>query len=253
MKRTFLLIGFLFLLIGNSVYGYTINDGTLVGRGITKPYNSALLWTDVIGNEFNTYGIDLSQDGSLLKIDIYTDFSGTFTGGTGDSSINLVAADLFLNLDGVSGYEFAVAFSDHDSFSKGSIYSVSSAFTSKNKLEEIPGWYYGEYWHSLDDSPIVQIETGSNKKDATLADYFPIALQSHEADYLWSLTIDLLDFNVDYKKDIGIFWATATCANDIIEGTAHVNPVPEPATMLLLGSGLIGLAGFGRKKFLKKG
>ena len=44
-------------------------------------------------------------------------------------------------------------------------------------------------------------------------------------------------------------WATLTYTQ--APDGASAKPIPEPATLLLVGAGLIGLAGFGRKKYFK--
>ena len=145
-----------------------------------------------------------------------------------------------------AGYNLGVAFSSHDGLTAGHLYSVTGWQTSdyhnpdvspnKQTLAIYPEGSFGYDYRS---GEIVTIGAGT--------DLGAVGFSHSGADWFVSLDVASLP---GYSGSVEFRWASATCANDIIVDSIGFTAVPEPATALLVGIGLVGLSGYGRKKML---
>jgi hypothetical protein len=110
--------------------------------------------------------------------------------------------------------------------------------------------YFGIWWGSVDTYNLLEFYNGSTLVASFTGSevIYPSAANGDQTAHSTNLYVNFLDL-----PDFNSFKMTSTIyafeADNIAVGNVSV---PEPSTMLLLGSGLIGLAGYGRKKFFKK-
>ena len=169
--------------------------------------------------------------------------------GSGD----YLSGDIFIDVDGLGtgpneyGYEYAIdvnwpslAYSIVKLDSDSVIQEIlSTGFNSSDPWNYLSGGELTGYGGVLDyETGLSDAYTGFSGNGAT---------NSHNA-----VGIDLSFLGAMEPGTEFTIHFTQSCGNDNLMGHGSTAPVPEPATMILFGSGLLGLAGVGRKNLKKK-
>jgi len=223
---------------GALCYDYTFAD--VVGDVTGAPLN------------YEIYGIDVVTTASNITFQLYTNYEqGVLLGG-----FLTCPGDLFIDAGGNGTYEYAVALTDHTSSTQpGATVTAQGLY---HNPAGVAARSSGFYWNGRGIDPNkwvsgVPVTIHDDQDPSHLAGAANVVWGSSDkdGDTRIDVTVALSLLGGFDPDNMGIRWAVATCGNDTIEGERHlVAAVPEPATALLVGTGLLVLAGYGRKKAL---
>ena len=188
----------------------------------------------VNGDFDDTIGISLADGGWA----VFDSIAG-WTKGEGTSGIEIQ----YNTIVDAHSPNFYVELDSHNGNNTNS--SMYQNVTLEAGSYELSFWYHARTNNSGDDNGIQAFIGG------TLIDSVS-KIASDQSDVweeiTWNFTIA---DRGDYALMFAAFGNDNTLGGFIDSVSLNAAPVPEPATMLLLGTGLVGLAGLGRKKFKK--
>ena len=196
-------------------------------------------WMDVVGpsNEFDIVSATLSLQSNGYHLSILTNWQPGFDSQT------IKTGDLFLATDNLAkNWNVAIVLDTNDpNRAAGTVY-YNPTITTSIQLFGSGGIYYGGQYDEADPNDVPVMGTSDETGSALVQWYLGYSGSLNMVDILLS------DINGFDPLSFQFLAASATCANDVIVGT-----VPIPGTLLLLGSGLLGMAGLGWRKVWKQG
>ena len=238
MKLKILLLSFLavFLLFGNALAtptvdgnfglpewaGYYAEDDWVGSGGYVSPG-----WG---GQDFDIEYLGLYIAGSTIFFGIQTGFD--LINGVDYGGAHYNPGDFFIDFGNNGSWDVGIDYTG----TNFTLYSNNLAYDNAAPFSQSSPW---------------QVTSGQTPVGSSFIGAYGWSNDGTDNHYVLEGSFSLYDYGLSaYLGQSATLHWTMSCGNDLLEVTSA--PVPEPSTMLLFGTGFLGLAMIGRKKLFKK-